>query len=207
MQIDFYEGGGHTAAMNTPPLRIAVYGTAANPPHLGHMDCLAQLLTLGYELIYFLPSAGHAFGKSMKPLVQRLAMAELLVAERFPGERRIRVSGLEAELASSAPDRRVYSIDVLEHLRTVHPQAELHLAVGPDNAAPEVFRRFRAYQRLAEEFGVITLKERMPVRSTGIRAELGNARPNRAALERVLGVALTDYLLSNGLYKDSSPNE
>jgi nicotinate-nucleotide adenylyltransferase len=201
MQIDLYKSRGHTALMKTPLQRIAVYGTAANPPHLGHMDCLAQLLALDYKIIYFLPSAGHAFGKAVKPFASRLAMAELLVAEQFPGERRIRVSGLEADIARSAPDGRVYSIDVLERLRAVHPQAELHLALGPDNATPEVFRRFKSYERLEKAFGIVTLAERIHVRSTWIRAELGREFPDRQALERTLGVALTDHLLGDGLYR------
>jgi nicotinic acid mononucleotide adenylyltransferase len=193
--------------MKTPPRRIAAYGTAADPPHLGHMDCLAQLLALDYDLVYFLPSAGHAFGKTMKSFASRLTMAEMLVAERFPSEQRIRVSGLEGEIARSAPGERVYSIDVLEHLRTVHPQADLHLALGPDNAAPKVFRRFKDYQRLAGEFGLVTLKERMHVRSTWIRAELGRARPDRQALQSMLGAALTGHLLANGLYKNGGITE
>ncbi|CAI8808794.1 nucleotidyl transferase family protein [Methylocaldum szegediense] len=193
--------------MKTPPRRIAAYGTAADPPHLGHMDCLAQLLALDYDLVYFLLSAGHAFGKTMKPFASRLAMAQMLIAERFPGEQRIRVSGLEGEIARSTPDERVYSIDVLEHLRRLHPQAELHLALGPDNAAPEVLRRFKDYQRLAEEFGLVTLEERVHVRSTWIRAELGRACPDRQALESALGVALTDHLLTTGLYKNSGITE
>lgn len=95
-----------------------------------------------------------------------------------------------------------HALGVLEHLRTVHPQAELHLALGPDNAAPTVFRRFKNYQRLVEEFGLVTLEERIHVRSTWIRAELGRACPDRRALESALAITLTGHLLGNGLYKN-----
>lgn len=187
--------------METKILRIAVYGAAANPPHMGHMDCLAQLLELGYDRIYFLPAVSHAFGKTMKSLERRMVMAELLVAERFPEEKRIIVSGLEAGVLRASPNERVYSIDVLEHLRMIHPDADIHLALGPDNADPAVFRRFKAHERLAMEFGVVPLQERLHVRSTKIRADIACDSPNRDTLERDLGAALTKYLLANNIYR------
>lgn len=191
-----------TESTSSPtPARIAVYGSAANPPHRGHGDCLAQLLTLGFDRILFMPAAGHAFGKAMQPFEARLFMARLLVAEQFGGDPRIEVSSLEAELLARSADGRVYSIAVLEQLRFQYPNAQLQLALGPDNIRPEVFAKFRAHERLASEFGIVALQQRLSIRSTAIRAELAKAEPDRAWLAQVLGAGLCDYLLSGGFYR------
>ncbi|HIB77351.1 MAG TPA: hypothetical protein EYO58_06995 [Flavobacteriales bacterium] len=41
---------------------IAVFGSAFNPPHLGHMDVVRQCLS-HVDQVLIVPSARHPFGK------------------------------------------------------------------------------------------------------------------------------------------------
>lgn len=102
-----------------------VYGGSFDPPHVGHqMACLYLLEGLGADAVWLVPVGSHAFGKSLSPAADRLAMVEAMAA---PLGTRVRVC--TAELDRAGPSR---SIDTLAALRGAHPTLRFALAVGAD---------------------------------------------------------------------------
>ena len=154
------------------------------------------------QMLWFLPAASHAFGKCMLPYAERLAMAKLLIRDAYGDGGRVRVDDLEAHLAQ--PGAPVYSIQVLEAMRARCPRDRFLLAVGPDNAVPEVWRKFREYQRIDHEFGKLIVEQRLPIRSTDIRARLASEADSpelRQWLSGQVGPAVAAYILAHDLYR------
>jgi nicotinate-nucleotide adenylyltransferase len=180
----------------------AVYGAAFNPPHRGHADAMAQLLRR-FDGVIAVPSLAHAFGKEMIDFDRRIALLHYLLRDHFPGETRIEVSRVEADILADKGAGPVYSIEVLERLRK-HLGARLVLAIGQDNARPEVWQRFYAHERIEREFGKVVVAERLTLHSTEIRERLrGQIFPDRATqdyLARACGKAIAGELIEHNLY-------
>lgn len=109
------------------PFRLGVFGGAFDPPHRAHVALArAAVEQLGLDELHVLPT-GQAWHKS-RPLSaadHRLAMAREAFAEvprAFVDDRELRRSG------------PTYTIDTLRQLTAEHPQAELLLVIGADQA-------------------------------------------------------------------------
>ncbi len=126
----------------SPPLgRVGMFGGAFDPPHIAHRALAeAALRQLQLDRLYVFPT-GEAWHKERRlgPAEHRLAMARLAF-EGLPG-----VVVDDRELRRAGP---TYSIDTLRELRAAHPQAELVLLMGEDQAAG--FTRWRAWDAIAD---------------------------------------------------------
>jgi nicotinate-nucleotide adenylyltransferase len=110
------------------PRRIAMFGGAFDPPHLGHVAIArAALDQLELDLLLVVPTGQpwHRAGAASDP-EHRLAMARLA----FSGIERVLVD--DAELRRAGP---TYTVDTLDALRHSHPMAELILILGQDQAS------------------------------------------------------------------------
>jgi len=109
------------------PHRLGVFGGAFDPPHRAHV-ALAQAAVeqLGLDELRVLPT-GQAWHKAraLSAGEHRLAMAR----EAFAAVPRAVVD--DRELRRSGP---TYTIDTLRQLKAEHPQAELLLVIGADQA-------------------------------------------------------------------------
>ena len=84
----------------TSTTRIAVVGSAYNPPTLGHADVIEQALGQA-DAVWLVPAYHHAWGKAMAPYDQRCAMAEALLADL--AEPRVRLMAVEHLLGDGHP--------------------------------------------------------------------------------------------------------
>lgn len=177
-----------------------MFGSAFDPPHLGHADVVRQLLA-GHDRVLMVPAAAHAFGKSMQPFAIRYTLLEALIDEQFADEPRVQHCPIEAELLASRPGHPVYSIELMQALERRFPRARLSLVLGPDNAAPETFQRFHRWRELAA-WPLCVVQERLPIRSSEIRAQLAaNPPPTAESLRGLTGAAVAERLLALGLYR------
>ena len=113
--------------MALKPLRIGMFGGAFDPPHLGHVALArAAVEQLGLDELRVFPT-GQAWHKAreLSPQADRLAMAQLAFAD-VPNAV---VDGRELQRAGPT-----YTIDTLRELRREHPQAQLLLVIGADQA-------------------------------------------------------------------------
>jgi nicotinate-nucleotide adenylyltransferase len=105
--------------------RVALYGGSFNPPHVGHVLCATLALCSGrFDEVRVLPVANHAFGKSLAPLADRVAMLEAALAHLGP---RVIVDPVESQLPAPS-----YTVRTVEHLQRAMPGAEFTLVVGAD---------------------------------------------------------------------------
>lgn len=126
--------------MNAPK-RIGMFGGAFDPPHLAHR-ALAEvaLAQLQLDTLRILPT-GRAWHK-VRPLTDaahRLAMSRLA----FAGLSRVVID--DREIRRAGPS---YTLDTLRELRAEHPQAELYLVMGKDQA--DVLPSWRNWERIVD---------------------------------------------------------
>jgi nicotinate-nucleotide adenylyltransferase len=112
-------------------VRVAVYGGAFNPPHVGHAMVVSWILMTGAaDRVILVPAADHPFGKKMAPFATRLAYCQAFAQDIDPGAGRVSWDECEAELPT--PN---YSINLLRHIRAKCPGDKLRFVMGADNLA------------------------------------------------------------------------
>jgi len=117
---------GYTAAM----ARIALFGGAFDPPHLGHLG-VARAVLAAHELdrvdLLVSASSPHKSGKSNHASAQdRAAMAALAV------ENEVGIGVEDCELARTGPS---YTVDTIRQLRRDRPDNEYWFVIGGDMVA------------------------------------------------------------------------
>ena len=182
--------------------KIAVFGSAFNPPHRGHMDVIEQLKPK-FDKVLLVPTAAHAFGKNTANIELRKQLLDLILDDYFPNDNKVEVSLVEFDMqAESTEDKPVYSYDLLNHLNQQSP-AEYHLIIGPDNAAPETWQKFYKHEEIKNEFALTIVEERRKVRSTEIRELLNQIEDDKAKrslhnkLENFVGKSQCKYIIEN----------
>ena len=101
--------------------------------------------TMLADLVIFVPSYQHAFGKHMLPFDRRMLMCKRLAEDLGPWARH---SDIECGLRSP------YTIDMLRALKKYVPQdAKLRLVVGADNVAAR--DKWYAWEEIEVEFSPI----------------------------------------------------
>lgn len=173
---------------------MALYGLAANPPHARHWACVKWLVAQGFDVL-IVPSFAHAFGKEMAPFEQRADWLESAGREFEALGPSAWVWTREREVAyAKPPGRSVYSIDMLEAALMEFGRAP-KLAIGPDNAAVEVFAKFNSHERILAEFGVVAMPERDGDRSSDIRQRL-SAEGDGPWLDQEVGASIARSVAS-----------
>lgn len=196
-------------------LKIGVFGSAFDPPTLGHLDVLQQAAE-HHDRILLVPSASHAFGKQSQPFEVRLEMLRLFVKEADVACP-LDVCDLEQQLLASNPKHPVYTCDLLEalesHYQKAHQGIQLSFIRGPDNARPETWSRFYKAHEIEARWSIFTARERVGIRSSQVRSLVrgvvespGSAdgfyevdHPENRLLEKRELRSLRDYLLPSVL--------
>jgi nicotinate-nucleotide adenylyltransferase len=193
--------------------RVGMYGGAFDPPHRAHVALArAAVRQLALDRLYVFPT-GDAWHKAraLSPAEDRLAMARLAFAS---------VPAVQVDDRELRRTGATYSIDTLRELQAEHPDAQLHLLMGEDQAAG--FTGWRAWQEIAQRAvlcvagrgtgeGVAQLRAlpgvrvellqlpQMPVSATEIRARLTGGQDIADLVEP----AVASYIDSHSLYKNT----
>ncbi|HOW51290.1 MAG TPA: nicotinate-nicotinamide nucleotide adenylyltransferase [bacterium] len=179
--------------------RVALFGGKFDPPHLGHQLTLFLCLEkFGMDEVWVIPSAAHAFGYTMSPFELRLTMCRLLAAP-WKGRRRVKVLADEQAL----PQRPVYTIDLVRHLREEYGPRDYHLIIGEDNwKARADWKEFDELSQLAKPLvigrgGGSNLQLALPdISSTAIRTAVAQNAP----WEHLVPAAIPEFVKDKGLY-------
>lgn len=162
---------------------IIYFGSAFNPPHRGHMNCLKFLENKG-ALVLAGPSAAHAFGKKMLPFSTRVQLLRNLMEDY---QIHATICEIEETLATMK-DGPVYTWDVLNALKQEYPQASISFAMGQDNQ--ENFHKFYRYADIQEHFGIVVIPAISDMaRSTQIREAVRTQNIDFVIQETSPGVA------------------
>lgn len=124
-------------------MRVALFGGAFDPPHVGHLLVTAYVLaTEEVDRVWLMPAHRHAFEKEMSPFPHRLEMC-LILANLFR-------KGVDATSVESEVGGKGYTIDTLRHLQKRYPSYEFRLVIGTDILGEtEAWKDFDAIEEVA----------------------------------------------------------
>ncbi|MFA0087518.1 nicotinate-nicotinamide nucleotide adenylyltransferase [Vibrio sp. 10N.261.51.F12] len=144
--------------------KIAIFGSAFNPPSLGHLSVIESLSH--FDQVLLVPSISHAWGKTMLQYDERCKLVDLFIADIEQGN--IVRSAIEETLVK--PDTSVTTYAVLEAIQHRYPHADLTFVLGPDNFFS--FSRFYKAEEIVQRWSVLACPEKVNIRSTQIREHL-----------------------------------
>ena len=123
-------------------MRIGYFGGTFDPPHRAHL-LLAQTAADAFHLdrVLLAPTGVQPLKQSAADAgyIDRLAMVRLLCRE----DARLEASDLDAPHEDASPN---YTVDALETLRALHPDAEIFALAGADSFL--TLRQWREPERL-----------------------------------------------------------
>ncbi|MGY3572129.1 nicotinate-nicotinamide nucleotide adenylyltransferase [Vibrio paucivorans] len=146
--------------------KIAVFGSAFNPPSLGHKSVIESLSH--FDKVLLIPSIAHAWGKHMLDYSLRCQLVDVFIEDI--AQPNVERSIVEEQLVE--PGQSVTTYAVLSHLASQHPEAELTFVMGPDNLFN--FAKFYKAEEILQRWNVLACPEKVQIRSTDIRKKLAD---------------------------------
>jgi nicotinate-nucleotide adenylyltransferase len=132
--------------------RIGIYGGTFDPIHYGHLRVAAAICdAFALDQFFFVPAfvPPHKRDRQISSPYHRYAMVVLATLNHLPSAcARLAASTIELE----APTRP-YTIETLQRLQTLHPQADLFFVMGADSFAE--IHLWREHERLLTEHHII----------------------------------------------------
>ncbi len=195
-------------------LRTGVFGSAFNPPTLGHLDVLRQAAEQ-FDRVLLVPSAAHAFSKQSLSLDIREQLLEAFCrdAQALDLNCEVAVSMIERDLLEQNPEQPVYTWTLLDTLSLNEPDTEFTFIRGPDNATPQTWSRFYRHADIEARWLLFTVKENSQARSSLVRETLETyAVPNMSREQKeklvqelmpLLTPKVLTYILEHNLYQES----
>ena len=171
--------------------KIAIFGSAFNPPSLGHKSVIESLSH--FDLVLLEPSIAHAWGKNMLDYPTRCKMVDAFIKDM--GLSNVRRS--DAEHALYQPGQSVTTYALLEKIQEIYPTADITFVIGPDNFFK--FAKFSRAEEIMERWTVMACPEKVKVRSTDIR----NALVTGEDINAYTTPSVCELLLNEGLYKET----
>ena len=179
---------------------IGIFGSAFNPPTLGHKNALQQAAQHCQRLLV-VPSASHAFGKNMLPYELRYRMLSAFVQDiQADVACPIEVSNVEQTLLQEGYTP-VYTFDVLARLEKQLATSDLAFILGPDNAHPDTWQSFYKHEEIDQRWHKIICQEQQPIRSTRLRESVQAGSDDQTLLQQTTP-SVVNIIRSEGLYLD-----
>lgn len=185
--------------------KIAVYGGAFSPPHVGHGMLISWILATGQaDYVVIVPSAAHPFGKRMAPFYHRKSWCQALVEDMSLPEYLVTVSEIEQTLP--APN---YTVNLLRAVQEKYPGDRIRCVMGADNLALRA--KWHGFDDIQREFdpifanrvgvalpeGVEIASPVFPdISSTDVRRRLAEGLP----VDHLLTVTVARMVRKSGLF-------
>ncbi len=152
-------------------MKIAVFGSAFNPPTFGHKSVLERLSH--FDLVLMVPSIAHAWGKEMLPYPIRCELVQLFIDDI--ALQNVQLCDVETHLYEPEAQASVTTYAVLEQLQKDYPESDLTFVMGPDNFLQ--FSKFYKANEITQKWSVLACPETIGVRSTQIRQNCNVGHP------------------------------
>jgi nicotinate-nucleotide adenylyltransferase len=146
-------------------MKIAVFGSAFNPPTYSHLKIIEHLTGL-FDKVLVVPCYSHNFGKKMIAFQDRVAMARLLVNHITD---KVEVSEIEANIFKTEISKTYL---LLKALQRNAPDDVFVFVCGEDNGSPENWVKFYKYDLIDKEFSKYVMPDQGMTRSTLVREKL-----------------------------------
>ncbi|MCG7489266.1 nicotinate-nicotinamide nucleotide adenylyltransferase [Vibrio sp. Of14-4] len=144
--------------------KIAVFGSAFNPPSIGHQSVIESLMH--FDRVLLVPSISHAWGKEMLDYAKRCDLVEAFIKDL--SLKNVELSRIEERLYK--PEQSVTTYAVLKEIQSEYPDDSLTFVIGPDNLFN--FGKFYQADKILEAWSVMACPETVKVRSTDIRVRI-----------------------------------
>ncbi len=168
--------------------KIAVFGSAFNPPTLGHKSVVDSLSH--FDLVLLVPSISHAWGKKMIDYELRCNMVELFIEDIGP--RNFSLSRIEKEIQIGA--ERITTFDVLSAIQDLNKNADITFVVGPDNILH--FDSFHKADTILRNWSVLSCPEKVDIRSSYIRRNLAGNR----SIDSLTTPSVSRYIMQHNCF-------
>ncbi|PQJ84588.1 nicotinate-nicotinamide nucleotide adenylyltransferase [Aliivibrio sifiae] len=170
-------------------MKIAVFGSAFNPPSLGHKSVIERLSH--FDKVLLVPSISHAWGKTMLSYETRVEMTSVFVDELNMSN--VELSILEKEIY--IPDQSVTTFSLLNKLQELQHDADITFIIGPDNLLQ--FGKFYKSDEIVQRWSVMACPETLPVRSTDIRTAIQHGE----SITHLTTKGVEKYISAHRLYE------
>lgn len=167
-------------------MKVAVFGSAFNPPTYSHMRIIEGLTDI-FDKIIVVPCFSHNFGKKMIDFEHRFEMAKILT-NHIGGK--VLLSSIEKEIFKNEVSRTYL---LLKELKRLNPEDDFIFVCGEDNATPENWTKFYKYESIDKEFGKHVIPDMGSIRSTLIRNKLKNGE----SISGLTKPEIIEYLTTN----------
>lgn len=147
-------------------LRVAIFGGAFNPPHLGHAGVIRRVLEHGEaDVVWVVPSANHPLKPKLPSFDWRCRLVRGMLQD--VGDDRVSLSRVEERLPAPC-----YSLTLLDYLSNMHPDMTFKLVIGEDNL--RIKNQWHGFDDLVARHGLIVVPrvEDDSVSSTEVRRRL-----------------------------------
>ncbi len=171
--------------------KIAIFGSAFNPPSLGHKSVIESLSH--FDRVLLEPSIAHAWGKDMLNYPTRCQLVDAFINDIGLSN----VQRSDAEQALYQPGQSVTTYALLEKIQEIHPTADITFVIGPDNFFK--FAKFYKAHQITERWTVMACPEKIKIRSTDIR----NALMEGKDISAFTTTTVSELLLNKGLYRET----
>ena len=145
--------------------KIAVFGSAFNPPSVGHKSVIEGLTH--FDQVLLLPSISHAWGKQMLDYNARCELVDAFIQDLNLNN--LARSTIEEELYKQSGEP-VTTFEVLSQLEKKYSDSILTFVIGPDNLFK--FSQFYKADEIVKRWSLLCCPDKVPVRSTDIRTAL-----------------------------------
>lgn len=198
-------------------MKIAVYGGAFNPVHLGHIEIVKFLSEkTDFDKIIIIPSkfSPHKSNKELVDDAHRMNMCELA----FKNIDKCEVSDIEIKR-----DKISYTIDTLVELKTIYPFDDLHLVCGSDmflsllnwRKPDEILKRASVFAFIRDNESIEIMNEqKQAIKNKGVKVEIceikvppysstqiREAIKEEKPFDKFVSKEIFEYILENNLYK------
>lgn len=172
-------------------MKVAVFGSAFNPPTLGHLDAINYVLQQGFDQVWLVPSFQHAFGKQMLDYDARLKL--LNAFHHDIANPNVHICAIEKQIAQA--DKPVFTWDVLTHLQNSHPEHCFAFVIGPDNQAN--WHKFYKAEEITQQWQLIAVPEREAIRSTLVRTAIADG----SSISQLVTEGVANIIYNSNYYK------
>lgn len=189
------------------PLKIALFGTSANPPHNRHMDIVRSIIKnkLADE-VWIIPTGSHAFGKNLAPTADRLKMIRTFETAQ------IKIKDFEIKKKEKS-----YTIDTVKYLLKKYPKYEFMWVIGSDIVKNKEYKKWKNWNELSKlinflvwprdgyalsksdraRFMVLTIKPKKDISSTTVR----NFVSAGSSIHKLVPATIEKYIKKRKLYR------
>ncbi|MBM7036973.1 nicotinate-nicotinamide nucleotide adenylyltransferase [Vibrio ulleungensis] len=168
--------------------KIAVFGSAFNPPSLGHLSVISRLQH--FDKVLLVPSIAHAWGKQMLEFEHRCELVRRFVDDI--SLKNVQISTIEAQIYDGSHPVTTYQL--LSSIQESNLDADITFVVGPDNFFN--FSKFSRADEVVSKWSVLACPETVGIRSTQIRQNLVDGQP----IDHLTTVSVRNYLIEKKFY-------